>query len=137
MPDDQNPSQWPILRRANTRSTCRTRRFRCAAISPSASRSGCATGTSRKSTSRSAPRSVDRRKWILHDGPPYANNDIHIGPAVNKMLKDIVVKSRQMAGFDAHYVPGWDCHGMPIEIQIEKHYGKRLPPREVIAKSRA
>ncbi len=53
------------------------------------------------------------------------------------MLKDVVVKSRQMAGFDAHYVPGWDCHGMPIEIQIEKKYGKHLPPREVIAKSRA
>jgi len=81
--------------------------------------------------------SVGRPKWILHDGPPYANNDIHIGHAVNKILKDIVVKSHQMAGYDAHYVPGWDCHGMPIEIQIEKKYGKSLPPREVIAKSRA
>jgi len=81
--------------------------------------------------------SVGRRKWILHDGPPYANNDIHIGHAVNKILKDVVVKSRQMAGFDAQYVPGWDCHGMPIEIQIEKKYGKHLPAREVIAKSRA
>jgi len=81
--------------------------------------------------------SVGRRKWILHDGPPYANNDIHIGHAVNKVLKDVVVKSRQMEGFDAQYVPGWDCHGMPIEIQIEKKYGKNLPPREVIAKSRA
>ncbi len=81
--------------------------------------------------------SVGRKKWILHDGPPYANNDIHIGHAVNKILKDVVVKSRQMAGFDAQYVPGWDCHGMPIEIQIEKKYGKNLPPREVIAKSRA
>jgi isoleucyl-tRNA synthetase len=81
--------------------------------------------------------SVGRPKWILHDGPPYANNDIHIGHAVNKILKDVVVKSRQMAGFDAQYVPGWDCHGMPIEIQIEKKYGKHLPPREVIAKSRA
>ena len=81
--------------------------------------------------------SVGRRKWILHDGPPYANNDIHIGHAVNKILKDVVVKSRQMAGFDAQYVPGWDCHGMPIEIQIEKKHGKHLPAREVIAKSRA
>jgi isoleucyl-tRNA synthetase len=81
--------------------------------------------------------SVGRPKWILHDGPPYANNDIHIGHAVNKILKDVVVKSRQMAGFDAQYVPGWDCHGMPIEIQIEKKYGKHLPAREVIAKSRA
>ena len=57
---------------------------------------------------------------MLHDGPPYANGDIHIGHAVNKILKDIIVKSRNMAGYDAHYVPGWDCHGMPIEIQIEK-----------------
>jgi isoleucyl-tRNA synthetase len=81
--------------------------------------------------------SVGRPRWILHDGPPYANNDIHMGTAINKVLKDIVVKSRQMAGFDAQYVPGWDCHGMPIEIQIEKQYGKHLPPREVIAKSRA
>jgi isoleucyl-tRNA synthetase len=81
--------------------------------------------------------SVGRRKWILHDGPPYANGDIHMGTASNKILKDFVVKSRQMAGFDAQYVPGWDCHGMPIEIQIERKYGKHLPAREVIAKSRA
>jgi isoleucyl-tRNA synthetase len=81
--------------------------------------------------------SLGRPKWILHDGPPYANNDIHIGHAVNKILKDVVVKSRQMGGFDAQYVPGWDCHGMPIEIQIEKKYGKHLPARDVIAKSRA
>ena len=55
-----------------------------------------------------------RPQFILHDGPPYANGDIHIGHAVNKILKDIVVKSRGLAGFDAPYVPGWDCHGMPI-----------------------
>src|SRR5215831_7267779 len=67
-----------------------------------------------------------RPKFILHDGPPYANNDIHIGQALNKILKDIVVKSRQLAGFDAPYVPGWDCHGMPIEVQIEKLHGKNL-----------
>ena len=67
-----------------------------------------------------------RPKFVLHDGPPYANNDIHIGHAVNKILKDIVVKSRQLAGFDAPYVPGWDCHGMPIEVQIEKLHGKNL-----------
>jgi isoleucyl-tRNA synthetase len=78
-----------------------------------------------------------RPLWVLHDGPPYANGDIHIGHAVNKVLKDIVVKSKLMAGFDAPYVPGWDCHGMPIEIQIEKKYGKGLPPQEVQAKSRA
>ena len=67
-----------------------------------------------------------RPKFLLHDGPPYANNDIHLGQALNKILKDIVVKSRQLAGFDAPYVPGWDCHGMPIEVQIEKLHGKNL-----------
>ncbi len=55
-----------------------------------------------------------RKKYILHDGPPYANGDIHLGHAVNKVLKDIVVKSRTMSGFDAPYIPGWDCHGLPI-----------------------
>ena len=59
--------------------------------------------------------SAGRPKFVLHDGPPYANGDIHIGTAVNKILKDIIVKARNMAGFDAVYVPGWDCHGMPIE----------------------
>lgn len=78
-----------------------------------------------------------RPKFLLHDGPPYANGDIHIGHAVNKILKDIIVKSRNMAGFDAAYVPGWDCHGMPIEIQIEKKFGKLLPVAEVQAKARA
>ena len=77
-----------------------------------------------------------RPKFILHDGPPYANGDIHIGHAVNKILKDMVVKARGAAGFDAPYVPGWDCHGMPIEIQIEKTYGKGLPTNEVLAKAR-
>jgi isoleucyl-tRNA synthetase len=81
--------------------------------------------------------SKGRPVWVLHDGPPYANGDIHIGHAVNKILKDLIVKSRNMAGFDARYVPGWDCHGMPIEIQIEKQHGKHLPPDEVQAKSRA
>ncbi|HHJ12691.1 MAG TPA: isoleucine--tRNA ligase, partial [Chromatiales bacterium] len=65
-----------------------------------------------------------RPKFILHDGPPYANGDIHIGHAVNKILKDIIVKSRTLAGFDAPYVPGWDCHGLPIELQVEKKIGK-------------
>lgn len=81
--------------------------------------------------------SSGRPRFTLHDGPPYANGDIHIGHAVNKILKDIIVKSRNMAGFDAAYVPGWDCHGMPIEIQIEKKYGKHLPVAEVQAKARA
>jgi isoleucyl-tRNA synthetase len=71
-----------------------------------------------------------RPRFVLHDGPPYANGDIHIGTAVNKILKDIIVKSRTLAGFDAPYVPGWDCHGMPIEVQIEKKYGKNLPAEQ-------
>lgn len=65
-----------------------------------------------------------RERYILHDGPPYANGDIHIGHAVNKVLKDIIVKSRVLDGFDAPYVPGWDCHGLPIEHMVEKKYGK-------------
>ncbi len=81
--------------------------------------------------------SAGRPKFILHDGPPYANGDIHIGHAVNKILKDMIVKTRQFDGFDAQYVPGWDCHGMPIEIQIEKQFGKHLPTADVLAKSRA
>lgn len=68
--------------------------------------------------------SAGRNKFILHDGPPYANGDIHIGHAVNKILKDIIVKSRTLAGFDAPYVPGWDCHGLPIEHNVEKKRGK-------------
>ena len=81
--------------------------------------------------------SKGRPKFVLHDGPPYANGDIHIGHAVNKILKDMIVKTRQLDGFDAPFVPGWDCHGMPIEIQIEKQYGKGLPTADVLAKSRA
>jgi isoleucyl-tRNA synthetase len=76
-------------------------------------------------------------RFILHDGPPYANSAIHLGQAVNKILKDIVVKSKSFAGFDAVYVPGWDCHGMPIEILIEKQFGKNLPRAEVQARARA
>ena len=62
--------------------------------------------------------------FILHDGPPYANGDIHIGHAVNKILKDIIVKSKTLSDFDSPYVPGWDCHGLPIELQVEKKVGK-------------
>ena len=65
-----------------------------------------------------------RPKFVLHDGPPYANGEIHIGHAVNKVLKDIIVKSKGLAGFDAPYVPGWDCHGLPIELMVEKKIGK-------------
>src|SRR5881396_482596 len=78
-----------------------------------------------------------RPRFVLHDGPPYANADIHIGTAVNKILKDIVVKSKTLAGFDAPYVPGWDCHGMPNEVQIEKKYGKNLPPEQTLRLCRA
>jgi isoleucyl-tRNA synthetase len=69
--------------------------------------------------------SKNRPKFILHDGPPYANGNIHIGTALNKILKDIVVRSRQMSGFDAEYVPGWDCHGLPIEHNVDKALGPK------------
>ena len=65
-----------------------------------------------------------RPRFVLHDGPPYANGDIHIGHAVNKILKDIIVKSKTLSGFDAPYIPGWDCHGLPIELNVEKKFGK-------------
>ncbi|MEZ9141029.1 MULTISPECIES: isoleucine--tRNA ligase [unclassified Shewanella] len=67
---------------------------------------------------------IGRKPFILHDGPPYANGNIHIGHSVNKILKDIIIKSKTMAGFDAPYVPGWDCHGLPIELMVEKKVGK-------------
>ena len=67
-----------------------------------------------------------KTKYILHDGPPYANGDIHIGHAVNKILKDFIIKSKTLSGYDAPYVPGWDCHGLPIELVIEKKYGKNI-----------
>ncbi len=75
--------------------------------------------------------------FILHDGPPYANGQIHMGHAVNKVLKDMIVKARQLAGFDAQYVPGWDCHGLPIENAIEKTHGRQLSRDQMQAKSRA
>ena len=65
-----------------------------------------------------------RPKFILHDGPPYANGDLHVGHAINKILKDIIIKSKTLSGFDAPYVPGWDCHGLPIELNVEKKVGK-------------
>src|SRR5918992_2028718 len=66
-----------------------------------------------------------REKFILHDGPPYANADIHIGTALNKILKDIIVKSRTMMGYDAPYVPGYDCHGLPIEQYVERDLDRK------------
>ncbi|MDE2434338.1 MAG: isoleucine--tRNA ligase, partial [Burkholderiales bacterium] len=76
-------------------------------------------------------------KFVLHDGPPYANGNIHIGHAVNKILKDMIVKARQLKGLDAIYIPGWDCHGLPIENQIEKTHGRNLSRDDVQAKARA
>ena len=81
-----------------------------------------------------------RPKYILHDGPPYANGSIHIGHALNKILKDIIVKSRFMTGFATDYVPGWDCHGLPIELQVEKELGQEkrgLSKAEVRKRCRA
>ena len=66
-----------------------------------------------------------RPKYILHDGPPYANGNIHLGHAFNKTLKDFIVKSKTMAGFDSPYVPGWDCHGLPIEIKVDSELGSK------------
>jgi len=80
-----------------------------------------------------------RPKFILHDGPPYANGDLHVGHAVNKILKDIIVKSRTLDGYDAPYVPGWDCHGLPIELNVEKKVGKpgvKISPTEFRQKCR-
>ncbi len=73
--------------------------------------------------------SKGRDKFVLHDGPPYANGNIHIGHALNKILKDLVTRTQQMAGFDSNYVPGWDCHGLPIEWKIEEEYIKKGKPK--------
>lgn len=80
-----------------------------------------------------------KKSFILHDGPPYANGSIHIGHSVNKILKDIIIKSKGMAGFDSPYIPGWDCHGLPIELKVEQLYGKpgeKLSPAEFRQKCR-
>jgi isoleucyl-tRNA synthetase len=84
--------------------------------------------------------SEGREKFILHDGPPYANGNIHMGTAFNKILKDIIIKSKQMSGFDAPYVPGWDCHGLPIEHHVDKELGpkrKTLSQTEIRGRCRA
>jgi isoleucyl-tRNA synthetase len=78
-----------------------------------------------------------RPRFVLHDGPPYANGQLHVGHAANKILKDMIVKARQLAGFDSRYTPGWDCHGLPIENAIEKTFGRGLARADVQAKSRA
>ncbi|ENO88903.1 isoleucine--tRNA ligase [Thauera linaloolentis] len=85
----------------------------------------------RKLYQRIRKASAGRPKFVLHDGPPYANGNLHIGHALNKILKDIIVRSKTLAGFDAPYVPGWDCHGLPIEHKIEVTHGKNLPAGKV------
>ena len=76
-------------------------------------------------------------KYILHDGPPYANGAIHLGHALNKCIKDFVVKTKTMAGFDAPYVPGWDCHGLPIEIKVDEQLGRKKLEMDPVAVRRA
>src|SRR5271170_7528409 len=76
-------------------------------------------------------------KYILHDGPPYANGELHLGHALNKVLKDFVVKSKTMAGYDAPYIPGWDCHGLPIEIKVDEQLGRKKLEMPAIAVRRA
>ena len=78
---------------------------------------------------------VGRPQWILHDGPPYANGRLHIGHAVNKILKDVVVKSYSLSNYDSPYVPGWDCHGLPIEVNVEKKIGRPRTAEEKDRKS--
>ena len=82
-------------------------------------------GTRWTSTGRSARRAQGAPTYLLHDGPPYANGEIHIGTALNKILKDFVVKSHNMLGFDAPYLPGWDCHGLPIELKVDRELGPK------------
>ena len=77
--------------------------------------------------------SKGRPQFILHDGPPYANGVIHIGHALNKIIKDMITRSKTLSGFDAPYVPGWDCHGLPIEHKVETTHGKHLPAEQVRA----
>jgi isoleucyl-tRNA synthetase len=77
-------------------------------------------------------RATGRQPFVLHDGPPYANGHLHIGHALNKVLKDMVVRSRQMMGFDARFVPGWDCHGLPIEWKIEEQYRARGQDKDAV-----
>ena len=79
-----------------------------------------------------APPRAGRPKFILHDGPPYANGNIHIGTALNKIHKDVINRTRQMAGYDADYIPGWDCHGLPIEWKIEEQYREAKKDKDAV-----
>ena len=89
-------------------------------------------GRRRRYTSLISQQAKGRAKYILHDGPPYANGHIHIGTALNKILKDFIVKSKFMAGFDSQYVPGWDCHGLPVEHEVEKSLGPKKGELSVV-----
>ena len=93
---------------------------RCGPVCRRRSRRFSRAGRARSSTGPFAPAPRAAPKFVLHDGPPYANGNIHIGHALNKILKDMVVRSQQMAGKDSNYVPGWDCHGLPIEWKVEE-----------------
>ena len=84
---------------------------------------------------RSDAKARGAKPWLLHDGPPYANGHIHLGTAMNKIVKDIIVRSHQMTGWDASYVPGWDCHGLPIEWKVEEEFRGKGRTKEDVSLS--
>ena len=115
-----------------TRCSCRRPASPCAATSPRRSRRSWRNGRRWTCGARSAPSSAGRPLFILHDGPPYANGHLHIGTALNKILKDVINRTRQMAGYDANYIPGWDCHGLPIEWKIEEEYRAKKQDKDAV-----
>ena len=127
----------------SARCSCRRPIFRCAPACRRRSRSCSPAGRKLGLYARLRAAAKGREKFILHDGPPYANGNIHLGTALNKILKDVVTRSQQMLGYDSNYVPGWDCHGLPIEWKIEEEYrakGKNkdaVPINEFRAECRA
>ena len=82
-------------------------------------------------------KSKDKPLFVLHDGPPYANGNIHLGTAFNKILKDIILRSKRMAGFNAPYIPGWDCHGLPIEHNVDLELGEKKKTIPILSKRSA
>ena len=114
-----SPKPLPIIPRAFF---CPAPIFRCAAACRKRSRSCSPAGARSSLYRRLAEAGRGKPKFVLHDGPPYANGNIHIGHALNKILKDLVTRSQRMLGKDSNYVPGWDCHGLPIEWKIEENY---------------
>jgi isoleucyl-tRNA synthetase len=128
---DDKPGE-PKQASATTARLCSCRRptSRCAPACRRRSRRSWRAGRSSISTSACATARKGRDKFVLHDGPPYANGNIHIGHALNKILKDVVTRSQQMLGYDSNYVPGWDCHGLPIEWKIEEeNYRSKNKPK--------